>query len=136
MFLVLILYCEEGSELVVFIVSDSLFILAEAGTARISIFATSTTNSYIGRCGRGVFNSTNGFSLCGIVARDESRSRLDPACDPRTNFWISTNMVSILHTRFTKMGMIFAAKSYPLVLMSLSKRRTLFRTLPGFPTTS
>ena len=120
----------------VFGVSDSLFVLVEVGAVGILIFATSAISSCIGRCGRAVFNSTSGFSFCGIAAGDESEGRLDPACDPGTNFRISANVVSILRAKFTKIGMIFAADNCPSVLMSLSKRRTLFRTLPKFPTTS
>ena len=133
-FLVLILY-GKGSKIVVFGVSDSLFVLAKAGATKILIFTTSAISSCIGRYRRGVFSSTSGFSFYGVAVGDESGGRLGPTSYPGTNFWISTNMVTILHSKFTKMRMIFAADSCLLVLMSLLKRHALFRALSGFPTT-
>ena len=120
----------------VFGISNSLFVLEEASAAGISIFATSATSSCIGRYGRGVFNSTSGFSFCGIAVGDESGGWFGLSCDLRTNFRISTNVVFILCANFIKIEMIFAVDNCPLILMSLSKRRALFKTLPRFSTTS
>ena len=129
-FFMLLLRSVEGSEFVVLGVFESFLVAFVAGAAGTSIFASSTISSLTGHCG------SSGFFFCSVAFGDGSGGRLGPTCDLETNFCISTSVTSIFHPKFTKMGMIFGVDSYPSVLMSLSKRRALFKMLPRFPTTS
>ena len=103
---------EEGSELVVLGVSDSLLGFVFAVATGTSIFANSTTSSLIGCYRSGVFSSSSSFSFYGFAFGDGSGGQLDPACDLEINFRISTTVVSILYPKLTRMPMIFVLLSW------------------------
>ena len=116
-FLVLILRCEEGLELVVFGVSESLPVFVFAAAIGTSIFANSATSSLTSRCESEVFTSSSGFSFYGVSFGGGSEGQLDSACDTENSFCIFLRVVSILCPKLTRMLMTFGNDNYSLVLM-------------------